>query len=847
MKSALYPNKIFAPFMLMVFLGMNLSKTLAQTYEHPSTENILLALKQIPHTQSLLYIAAHPDDENNRLLTYLVKGKQVRTGYLALTRGEGGQNLIGKEQGESLGLVRTEELLAARKVDGAEQFFTRAIDFGYSKSPEETLNFWNRDSILFDMVWVIRKFQPDILVDRFPTTGEGGHGNHTASAILSLDAIRMAADPKAFPIQLKYVQTWAVKKAYWNTFNFGGLNLTASDQYHFQVNDLNPFLGMTYGELAALSRSNHKSQGFGTGSGKGEQYEYFKPLKGMENPGDFWAGLDSTWEHYPGASLAFHEIQLAIHDFNPENPSQIIPHLLESYKSIKTWETSPLQDRKLKEISSLILACSGIKVECLAPKSSYSFQGNIPLSIDISNRGNRSISIQMISLGTQESYLPGPRFASIPLGDPGPLGKNKTYHTTYKIELDSGLSTQPYQIQINHTNYRYQNPRLDWTGLAKSPDPIFVRVNFSYDGVLFSKDFPIQVRLVDPVKGEYFEPVSIVPPISLESTSPVYLFSNGLAQKIQVQVKAMEDNLESEVSIKAPSSWKISPASIPLHFQKAEETKILDFELRPLSNSIHENHLDSAILMARISGKTYSNNFHRIEYEHIPWITYTNSSQVKLIQLNLKTPPLTIGYIEGAGDYVPNVLNQLGYTVHLIMDDELNTRELAKYKTIILGVRAFNVRNSLVFAHEALMEFVKNGGNLIVQYMTTANLLTNQIGPYPFQISRDRITDETAEVHFLNPSSDLLKYPNLISTSDFNGWIQERGLYFPSPLPLDSPYKTVLSMKDPGESELNTSIIYTPYGKGTFIYTGLSFFRELPAGVPGAIRLFVNLINAHHE
>jgi len=839
------PNKKPSPISILTCFSLFILNIFpffsrAQVNLHPESANIFLALKQLPYKTSILYIAAHPDDENNRLLTYLVKERHIRTGYLALTRGEGGQNLIGKEQGETLGLIRTEELLAAREVDGAEQYFSRAIDFGFSKNPEETLRFWNRDSILSDMVWVIRKFQPEIIMDRFPTTGEGGHGNHTASAILTLDAVKLAANPEAFPNQLKYCSIWQVKKVFWNTFNFGGLNTTAKDQLHFQVNGYSPLLGMTFGELAAKSRSNHKSQGFGTGSSKGEQYEYFKTLMGTASQSDFLEGLDSTWNTLPGADSAYRNINLAINQFSFENPDRIIPLLVRAYQEILKWPESRLKSEKLKAITHIILACSGIQVECTSTKGTLSFDSPLSIGIDLVKR--RKVPAQLIQFN-----LPDEKIQKVGTSMGMDLDYLKFVHFNQEILLDPSFLTQPYQLQMPHSSYRYEIQNQQWIGLAKKPNKLQVHLIFKILGQEFQEDYPIMVKYIDPVKGEYFEPVFIVPPISSEPESKILIFKNAGPKKIKLTVTNFKDSLRGKIQIVSPKGWSIQPKEIPVMLNSQFATKDLEFTLTPSGNLGNMARTDSAIIQAQLGNQNFKETVHTLKYDHIPWVNYSEPSSIKLIQIPLITPSRSVAYLMGAGDYVPDILSQIGYSAHILSDAELNDQDLKKFNTLILGVRAFNTRNVLKFSHEVLMNFVKNGGTLIVQYNTNNNLVTNQIGPYPFSIDRERVTDETADVGFLDQSSSLLNYPNKIDAEDFKGWVQERALYFPRLEANNPAYKTLFTMHDPGENNLNTSVIYCPWGKGMFIYTGLVFFRELPAGNPGAIRLFVNFLNARHD
>ncbi len=839
-------RKLLMFFLYLLFISSNPAiRLLAQSPLSPESGNILMAIKQLPYSASVLYIAAHPDDENNRLLTYLVKDRHIRTGYLALTRGEGGQNLIGKEQGDALGLIRTEELLAARKVDGAEQFFSRAIDFGYSKNPEETLAFWNQRYILSDIVWVIRKFRPDIIIDRFPTTGEGGHGNHTASAILTLDAIRMSADSNAYPEQLEYVKPWKVKKAFWNTFDFGGLNTTSMDQMHIEVNGYNPVLGLSYGELAAKSRSNHKSQGFGSGSRKGAVSEYFSPIIGKPSTHDLLEGIDTLWTSSPKATEAFALIQNAVDHFTADQPKLVIPDLLKVYQILSRWEPSSLRTRKLQEITQIILAASGMLVECTTPKEIYGYNDLCTINIDLIRRSSVNISLSKVEILNPVSNKSSLKTLNTLSSD---LNSHQVLHLETKLLLDSSFSTQPYSLIKPHSYFRYEVENKDWISLAKKPCPLQARIYFSVGDLTLISDYPVQVKIIDPVKGEFFEPVAILPPVSAEANCKIYLFNSlnpTSTQKIKISITSIQDSLEGYTTLKLPKGWSSEPQSVALKTGKPSSKQFVEFIIRPPSSSIQISHIDTANIISYVKSKPYLQSIHKIEYDHIPWIHYTEPSSFKLVSLAIKSPKISVAYFVGAGDYIPEIMAQMGYSVHFLSDEELNLQDLQKYKTVIIGVRAYNVRNSLAFAHSILMNYVQNGGCLIVQYNTTADLITSQIGPYPFQITRNRITDEKSEVSFTNATSSLLTYPNKISSVDFEGWVQERGLYFPSLTEKESPYKTLLSMHDPKESALNTGIIYAKYGKGIFIYTGLSFFRQLPAGVPGAIRLWDNLINAN--
>jgi LmbE family N-acetylglucosaminyl deacetylase len=354
--------KLMKRLLLAVFGAALYFSSFAQTYS--TSADIYLGLKKLNVLGSVLYIAAHPDDENTRLLTYFSKDRLYRTGYLSLTRGDGGQNLIGDEQGIELGLIRTQELLSARRIDGAEQFFSRAFDFGFSKTPQETFTKWDKEKILSDVVWVIRQFQPDVILTRFPTTGEGGHGHHTASAILANEAFNAAADPSRFPEQLKYVQPWQPKRILWNGFNFGGnANTANNDLFHFDVGGYNPVLGKSYGEISADSRSQHKSQGFGIARSRGEAMEYFKSTGGSAPVNDLFEDVDVTWKRVKGGEKVQQLINSVLATFDFMQPQKSVPQLVEIYKTLNTLTPSYWRDQKIKEVKNLIEGASGLWIE----------------------------------------------------------------------------------------------------------------------------------------------------------------------------------------------------------------------------------------------------------------------------------------------------------------------------------------------------------------------------------------------------------------------------------------------------------------------------------------------------
>ncbi|MGI4805003.1 MAG: PIG-L family deacetylase [Janthinobacterium lividum] len=808
---------------IILFLSCFFQRNFAQTAPPTDRVSIEQELKKLPVLGSVLYIAAHPDDENTRLLAYLAQEKHYRTGYLALTRGDGGQNLIGNEQGELLGLIRTQELLAARCVDGAEQFFTRAKDFGFSKGPEETLKIWDREKILGDVVWVIRKFRPDVMICRFPTTGEGGHGHHTASAILAQEAFTAAADPKRFPEQLKFVQPWQAKRLLWNTFNFGGNDTTSPDQYKIDVGVYNTLLGKGYGEIAADSRSNHKSQGFGTAKQRGSSYEYFKTILGDAPRTDLMDGINTTWKRVAGGD----EINIRVNDlqksFNAENPAKSLPLLMDIYASTQKLTDAYWKMQKLKELNLLIPACAGLWLESYSANPTYALGDSISISNQIINRSGSPVRFVATIIGKQtktfDKLLPANQLL-----------------TVENTALAQKIS-QPYWLDkpLVHESYAIENQ--DLVGFPENPDPVTVNWQFVIYGHLITLQRQVMYKYVSPVRGEVYQPLEITPPVTANLDQQDYIFNSNQPKQVVVKLKSFT-NANGNISLKAPSGWKITPANTSFTDKKLGDEWTAVFSI---SSGISKTETDTIQAITQVNGKTYTQGITRILYEHIPNITYFPPSQAKLVNVDLKIAGKRIGYLPGAGDLVPEALQQVGYQVTTLNENEILNGNLSIFDAIIIGVRAFNINTRLPVEQPKLMEYVKNGGTLLVQYNNNNGLVTNEIGPYPFRVVNVRVTDENAPVTILNPTDPILNYPNKIISQDFKGWIQERGIYFATDI--DPKYRTVLQMNDSNEQPSKGSLLVADYGKGRFVYTSLVFFRELPAGVPGAYRLFINLIS----
>ncbi len=777
-------------------------------------------------------MAAHPDDENTRLLAYLAQEKHYRTGYLSLTRGDGGQNLIGNEQSEILGLIRTQELLAARRVDGAEQFFSRANDFGFSKGPEETLKIWDHEKVLGDAVWVIRKFRPDVIICRFPTTGEGGHGHHTSSAIIAQEAFAAAADPKRFPEQLKYVQPWQVKRLLWNTFNFGSTNTTAANQFKIDVGVYNPILGKGYGEIAADSRSNHKTQGFGSAKQRGSSFEYFKTILGDAPVNDLMDGVNTTWERVKGGEAIATELAGIKKDFDLEHPEKSVPALVALLGKVEKVNDVYWRDQKSKELKDLIAACAGLWFEAYAPQPSYAVGDSIAIIAQIYMANQ--VGIDHLRIGTNSEKYELMESTS----SDAPITANKLLtYSLNRSKFPLNTISQPYWLAEPHGigTYKLKNDTL--AGNPENPYAQKIEFTFMLAGELIKYERKLMYKYVDQAKGEIYQPIAIAPPITANIVSKDYVFNTRQPQTIQVKLQSFT-KAGGSISLKPIEGWKISPVKIDFTDKPKGTEWVETFTVAPTDSKPRNSVLQAVVTTG---GKDWSMGIQRIAYDHIPTITLFPPAEAKLINIDLKTVGKKIGYIAGAGDVVPEALTQVGYDVHQLTENEIMNGDLSVYDAIVTGVRAYNVNPRMVVQQPKLMEYVNKGGNMVVQYNVFQPLVLNQVGPYPFRIGNSRVTDETAKVTFIDPKNPVLNYPNKITDADFDGWVQERGLYFVTGI--DPRYKTILNMNDPSEASNPGSLIVGDYGKGRFIYTSLDFFRELPAGVPGAYRLFVNLLS----
>lgn len=800
----------------------------AQQVRPANSATVYNQIAQLKNLTSVLYFAAHPDDENTRLLAWLVNDQHIPTAYLSLTRGDGGQNILGSEQGGALGLIRTHELVAAREMDGATQYFTRAIDFGFSKNPEETFKHWDEYLLTNDAVRVIRRFRPDVIICRFPPDSRAGHGQHSASAIIAAKAFKMAGDKLQFTDHFQYDPAWQPKRLLWNTYRFGRSNTTSEDQFKIKVGNYSPLLGMGYGELAGISRSLHKSQGAGTPSVAGVQQEYFALVAGDTMTNSLFDGIDITWNRVgrPEIGEAIEDI-LKHYDFN--DPAGSLPALLDLRKAIKSVKSKHWRTVKLKELDQAILNASGLMVEATTTVPQAVAGQTVPYSLRIITRSGLPVSLKASAYADEDSTL---------------LAKDMTadslyvFDRTYSIPKEQPL-TQPYWMINPPLNDLFSVPNDTLIGMPETPNTLTVMVRLRIGDQNFKVPVPLSYKKLDPLKGDVVEQLRIVPPITIEPYAYLLLTQPDGSVRSSVRVHAYGDVNNGTLSFFGNNKKILSLPSFSL---KANSDTIIPFAITSAQAAKLDNEYVLTMEIADGS-KTYDKTLHLIQYEHLPTLQYFSTAAAKVIRNDWKVTAKKIGFIEGAGDYTVTLLRLAGLQVDILKDAELSDpAKLKGYDAIVTGVRAVNVEKRMSYWLPSLLQYVKNGGTLVMQYNNLQTLSTTNIGPYPFTLTSKRVTEEDAPVTILAPQARILNYPNKIKESDFQGWVQERGLYFADPW--DTHYQTIFSMHDTGEQPLEGSTLYTDYGKGHYIYTSLSFFRQLPAGNKGAIRLFMNMLSA---
>ncbi|HRO42277.1 MAG TPA: PIG-L family deacetylase [Flavipsychrobacter sp.] len=814
---------------LFLFAGIVLAThTRAQQVRPATSAEIYHEIAQLKNLTNVLYLAAHPDDENTRLLSWLVNHKHIPTAYLSLTRGDGGQNILGSEQGAALGLIRTYELLEARKIDGAEQFFTRAVDFGFSKSPEETFKHWNEYLLTNDVVRIIRMYRPDVVICRFPPDSRAGHGQHSASAILAEKAFKLAGDKLQYTEHFQNYAAWQPKRLLWNTYNFGRANTTSENQFKINVGHYSPNIGMGYGELAGISRSIHRSQGAGTPSTPGVQKEYFSLVAGDTMTNTLFDGIDITWNRVGKPEIG-EEIERILDAYNFNKPAESLPALLQLRKRIAVVKDNYWRKQKLKELDQAIVHATGFMAEATTTSPQTVAGAEVPYTLKVIARSSVGVSVTALNNSDKESLLHIPK-----------LKKDSLYSISRTLNIPANQAiTQPYWLINNYGEAQFSVPHDSLIGLPQTPNDLTINLKLKIGDENFEIAVPLSYKKLDPVRGDIVEQLRVVPDVSIEP------FANLLITK-------PDGSLSSSVRLQAFKDVK--NASLVFYGNNKEMLRITNLNLRANVDTTISFNITAAqsnkiskeeyflTMELEAEGKTYDKTLRLIQYDHIPTLQYFTPPASKVIKNDWKAIAKKIGFVEGAGDYTVTLLRLAGMNVDILKDADLaQASRLKSYDAIITGVRAINTEKKMTYWMPVLLDYVKNGGTLVMQYNTLQDMQTTNISPYPLTLSRKRVTEENAKIEMLLPNHRLLNYPNKITEKDFQNWAQERSLYVPEQW--DGKYQALFRMNDAGEEPLDGATLYAPYGKGHYVYTSLAFFRQLPAGNKGAVRMLMNMLS----
>jgi LmbE family N-acetylglucosaminyl deacetylase len=834
--------RVLRPLVLLFAVSLSAAAAHGNALPPPPMDaaQLRLALEKLRVTGTALYVAAHPDDENTAMLTWLANGRKVRTAYLAMTRGDGGQNLIGPDVSDRLGVIRTQELLGARRIDDAEQYFTRALDFGYSKNPDETLALWGREQVLSDVVRVIRTLRPDVIVNRFNTDPTGNHGHHTASALLAEEAFTAAADPARFPDQIAAgLKPWQAKRVVWNAYRFGAAGVdTTPGRVRVDLGAYDPLLGRSYTELAGESRSMHKSQGFGAAERRGTWENTFEHRLGERATTDLFEGVELGWKRIPGGDKVDALLARALKSLDPARPHAIVPTLLDALAAMETLPDEPIVRHHRETLLGVIRSAAGLWVEAIATRPLVSPGSTVRVVTTAIDRTGLGVAVRQVAIRpggagwTRSGVVLKPNVAW-------------TDTVNVSIAADAPLG-QPYWLAEPTTGGLAVVRDASLIGLPETPPAIQARFTLEIGKRTITVETPLVYRWVDPVEGERYRAMEVAPPVRLRfdrdfRLARPALAGNGAHAGVRVGVVVAPGDVAASgtLGVSAPAGWSVRPGGIPLSVRPGAPDTTIYFEASPPAAG------GTASVPLRASfetgGRSYDTRVVELDYSHIPMQVMQPPATVRVVATDARLTARNVGYLMGSGDAGPDALRELGAAVTLLEDSDVEVSDLARFDAIVVGVRAYNTRPRLRALQPRLLDYVVQGGRLVVQYQTADRELVNRLGPFPFTISRDRVTVEEAEMRALKADHPLLNRPNKIGADDWTGWVQERGLYYANPF--DAKYDAVLAANDPGEPGREGGLLFARHGKGTYVYTGLAFFRQLPAGVPGAWRLFANLVS----
>jgi LmbE family N-acetylglucosaminyl deacetylase len=819
-----------------------------------------LQLRRLGTTKRVLMIGAHPDDEDTQLLARFALEEGAEVAYLSLTRGEGGQNGIGPELGEGLGLLRTEELLAARRVDGARQFFTRAYDFGFSKSAEEAFRHWPREEVLGDVVSVIHQFRPDIIITVFSGTPRDGHGHHQVSAILAREAFAAVVDSVRFP-----GTPWPAKL--YQSLRGNTENATV----RVPIGNLDPLIGRSPFQLAMASRSRHRSQDMGRPELPGPRWGTLLRVlpEGATGPEpSIWAGIDTTLAldgpAESTAARALERYQRQVEEirarFNPLEPRASAAGLLEALGTLwVAWDSMPVTNgvKDLREdvmdeilkVQDAAVSALGLVIDGVASDARLAPGQVVDVEVTLWNGGLDPIVVDDLSPGlnagrqwsaTPVDSIPKPRAEATVA--PGTLLTQR-----WKVHVPEGADpTEPYFLREPRRGDLYY---WEWDDrdmaetLPFERPPLTACATGAVNGQRLSFCTDVTYREVDLRQGELRRPVMVVPAVSVLLDPPARVLSTAAPRPITYTVRLAAEQpggISGTARLEVPAGWRVEPASAPVRFDAPGQVREVRFTVTAPANARPGDHPVSAVFIAQ-DGQRFERGVQMIDYPHVRARPLYHDARSVVRAVDLRVPQgLRVAYIEGAGEEGPGFLANLGITPELLDAEDLAEGDLDRFDVIIAGSRAYEVRTDLMAHNRRLLEWVSRGGTMIVQY-NKHEIVEGNFTPFPMTIARPhgRVTDENAPV-MIDPAHPVFTTPNRIAESDWTGWVQERGLYFAETW--DPAFTPVLETGDPGETPLRGGLLIARHGRGTYVYTGLAFFRQFPQGVPGAYRLFANLL-----
>ena len=885
-------RKIVIPVLTFALVGIiGGTATMADTGEMAGTTNASetwRALQRLQTTATVLHTVAHPDDENGALLTWLSRGQGVRTALYSTTRGEGGANLIGPELFDALGIVRTEEHLAAVRYYGIDLFFSSAVDFGYSKRLDETLEKWDYQMLLEDMVRLIRYYRPDVIISRFQGNRQDGHGHHQASGVVTLEAFKVAGDATRFPEHIaEGLQPWQPKKLYINRSRWRRSNTETADTPVLKIDtgEYNALLGLSYAQIARQGLSYQRSQGVGqTRASKGASVTELQlidtTLPNQQKPEDsLFDGLNTTimgmakLANTPALNAEFAELQKSVNaagqDYDARHPWTVVPHLTSGLKTtrslMKKIQDLDLDDtmrshllfllrNKEQEFMTAANAALGLSLEVLVQptgtRASETFTVAIPgqkfsIGMRLVNPAPVAAELVKASLRTPEGWNVRQTQTD---SDNQTIQTNQPVSITYEVEVPQDAAyTQPYWTRASEYHdavYTLKHPEHRF--LPAAPPDVHGVITYRVDGVDFTLTQPAQTRSINRPWGEKRRLLTVAPAISLSmlpriGVIPISESATATTFTVTVEVlNNIQGEAEGKLALAFPVDWSVSPEWAAFAFTHTGASKTFTFQV---SAEGVEAGRDYTIQAGALSnGREYTTGYQVIEHPDLEPRHLYRPATMTLHGISLKLPEnMSVGYIMGVGDKIPEALEQIGIDVEMLGTEELRTGDLNRFDTILIGIRAYAVRRDLIAYNSRLLDYVYKGGNLIVQYQTP-EFDAAPFGPYPYTMGRrpEEVSEEDAQVTILMPDTPIFQYPNQITEADFDGWVEERGSKFLTEW--DANYQALLTCNDREQEPQHGGLLYAQYGEGTYTYAAYAFYRQLPAGVAGAYRLFVNLL-----